>query len=66
MGEIPEMIELDKSEDGCLSWLLLGGSYVIGDEGRRGESGGGIYKLSIGGARLILVSAMRSLMGDLE
>jgi hypothetical protein len=38
----------------------------MGDEGRRGERGGGIYILSIGGARLMLVSITRSLIGDLE
>lgn len=38
----------------------------MGDEGRRGERGGGIYILSIGGARLMLVAATRSLIGDLE
>ena len=64
--DVPEIFELDKSADCCLSCVLLGGSYAKGEEGLRGDRGGGIYWLSIGGARLTLVSVTRSLRGDLE
>ena len=45
--------------------LLFDGSKVIGDRGRRGDRGGGIYKVSIGGGRLRF-PALESRMGDLE
>ena len=62
----PDRFELDRSDDLCLSWLLVERPWVMGEEGRRGERGGGIYKLSIGGASVEVISEMRSLMGDFE
>jgi hypothetical protein len=62
----PDRFEVDKSDDFCLSWLLFERPCVIGEEGRRGERGGGIYKLSMGGSRVELISEMRSLIGDFE
>jgi hypothetical protein len=61
-----DILEVDRSDDFCLSWLLIERPCVMGEEGRRGERGGGIYKLSMGGARVELISAMRSLIGDFE
>jgi hypothetical protein len=38
----------------------------MGEVGRRGDKGGGMYKLSMGGGRFKWVSEMRSRIGDFE
>lgn len=43
VNAIPDRFELDKSDDCCLSWFVLWFACVIGEEGRRGERGGGMY-----------------------
>jgi hypothetical protein len=61
-----DIFEFDKSDGFCPSWLLFECPFVMGEDDRRGERGGGIYKLSMGGARVELISVIRSLIGDFE
>ena len=62
----PGRLELVKPTRCRFSTALPGGPWVIGTGGRHGDSGGGMYWLSIGGARVKFAGLGREGIGEFE